>query len=43
MPYKLLKTESYVNIATLVLCDCYTVLLRVIIILIAAFSPLAAF
>ena len=29
-------TESYVNIATLVLCVCYTVLLSVIIILIAA-------
>ena len=43
MPYKLLKTKSYVNIATLVLCVGYTVLLCVIIILIAVPSLLAAF
>ena len=36
MPYKLLKTGSYLNIATLVLCVGYTVLLSVIVILIAA-------
>ena len=43
MLYKLLKTESYVNIATLVLYIGYTVLLCVIVILIAVPSLLAAF
>ena len=43
MPYKLLKIESYVNIATLMVSVGYTVLLLVIVILIAANSLLGAF
>ena len=43
MPYKFLKTKSYVNIATLLLCVVYIILLCVIVILIAAPSLLAAF